>query len=286
MTGIYGQIKEKFNMRDAREDWREYRKALTVLANAHAGESIAVVGAGRCNDLDLSALMFERITLIDLDAAAMQEAVSGLLPSVREKILVRSASVTGITEADLAHFCDFVMGELREKGRLLTPDAIERCLGEGLDALAQKLPEAKNVLADLLPEEEYDVVLCNGLCSQLFSTVSFFIRSVAQSVADALCSEMAEIEANAEQRLIRMNNTVIPILDRAILRAARKAAIFGNEDPEGAPVEGASQCIRYVREHCRPKEQTLLWNFCPQQKVQYRMLLQTVTPGPAQRKER
>ena len=68
---ILDDIKQKFRLPDAYEDWREYRQLLTdtviECGNGDQSKTIAIIGAGRCNDIDLKALCrhFEIITLVD-----------------------------------------------------------------------------------------------------------------------------------------------------------------------------------------------------------------------------
>lgn len=61
------------------EAWRGYRGQVTdyILENSQRGTSLAVFGAGRLNDLSLPQLLehFSKVTLFDLDEAAMWEAV-------------------------------------------------------------------------------------------------------------------------------------------------------------------------------------------------------------------
>lgn len=64
---------------DTFDAWKDYRKAVTefIIENSEKGSSAAILGAGRCNDMDLSRLSahFSGITLIDRDTDAMREAL-------------------------------------------------------------------------------------------------------------------------------------------------------------------------------------------------------------------
>ena len=284
MSDVYKQLQEKFILPNAREDWSEYRTSLTKLVNAQAGEHVLVIGAGRCNDIELSDLHFDRITLMDVDEAAMREAVEELSPEFRDRVSVRCASVTGIEEADVMAFCDRVLNRVRSLGTGFTAARLAGCMHEELDRLEDRLSGLANRLETLLPVDTYDVIVMNGVCSQLFSMLLFFIRSVAASVAGAISTEQSNVSAEgivetAEKRLSEMNASVIPIVNRAIIRAARKTAIFGNEDPEDGHVEGAYHCISDVRENYSPEEQTLFWTFHKARNVIYRMTIQIVDKG-------
>ncbi len=290
MSDVYKQLQEKFILPNAREDWSEYRTSLTKLVNAQAGEHVLVIGAGRCNDIELSDLHFDRITLMDVDEAAMREAVEELSPEFRDRVSVRCASVTGIEEADVMAFCDRVLNRVRSLGTGFTAARLAGCMHEELDRLEDRLSGLANRLETLLPVDTYDVIVMNGVCSQLFSMLLFFIRSVVASVSDAIVRETSSgsdavfpeqvnVAEIAEKRLSEMNVSVIPIVNRAIIRATRKTAIFGNEDPEDGHVEGAYHCISDVRENYSPEEQTLFWTFHKARNVIYRMTIQIVDKG-------
>jgi hypothetical protein len=85
------------NNRESAELWQsfdEHRARLTALALAGApeGGTLAVLGAGNCNDLDLAALAarFAAIHLVDLDEEAVRRAVSRQAPEVAAKLVLRA----------------------------------------------------------------------------------------------------------------------------------------------------------------------------------------------------
>ncbi len=100
--GVYEHIKQKFVMPNAYNDWSKYREQVTKLIIKDVNKdivgyesvktgvvtttmkpvyredmSIAILGAGACNDFDLLELSqhFDRITLIDVDMESMQKAI-------------------------------------------------------------------------------------------------------------------------------------------------------------------------------------------------------------------
>ena len=83
------------------DEFRSHRERLTTLLVANrpsASQSLCVLGAGNCNDLDLPRLLaaFSEITLVDIDLAAMQEGLArqGTGDSFDRLVLVE-ADVTG-----------------------------------------------------------------------------------------------------------------------------------------------------------------------------------------------
>ena len=286
---VYQQIRDKFIMKNARKDWAGYRDRLTDLVSGLIVEmqprmsadpvsfSVMIVGAGRCNDIDLQrlAVSAENVILLDVDREAMQQAVMALPEELRPKVECRVASVTGISEGDLDAFCDDMLSFARFAGRKLTMESLRRQLMSGLDGLADRLVRKEEDLIGILPEASADVLVCCGVCSQFFSTLSFFIRSLLHSLQEILPgTDILENEVN--DRIRRMDDHVIPIVNRALRRTAREAIVYGNEYMPDRPVEGAHQCIEDVREQMRPEEMHLIWDFNRAEGITYDMLIQVI----------
>ena len=78
---------------DARwEGFAEHRVRLTDLALAAPGQTLAVLGAGNCNDLDLPALAarFREIHLVDLDEEALRRARERQPEAVAAKLVLHA----------------------------------------------------------------------------------------------------------------------------------------------------------------------------------------------------
>jgi hypothetical protein len=78
---------------DARwEGYAEHRNRLTALALAAPGQTLAVLGAGNCNDLDLPALAarFSQIHLCDLDDEALRRARDRQPPEVAARLVLNA----------------------------------------------------------------------------------------------------------------------------------------------------------------------------------------------------
>ena len=74
---ILQDIKRKFRLVDADEDWKDYRQLLTgMVIDAGGGDKIktvTVIGAGYCNDIDIISLCrnYKAVTLFDCDIEAL-----------------------------------------------------------------------------------------------------------------------------------------------------------------------------------------------------------------------
>jgi len=89
---------------DLAEAYRPHRdqvmRLLRETAETAGREHLVILGAGNCNDVDLSELLgvYEAVTLVDIDAAAMARAVKPLAPSERMR-LDRRALDLGVPDA-------------------------------------------------------------------------------------------------------------------------------------------------------------------------------------------
>lgn len=276
---ILQDIKRKFRLSDAFEDWEDYRQLLTgMVIDAGDGDKIktvTVIGAGYCNDIDINTLSrhFKYVTLFDCDFEALTKVKNGPGEEETKKIKLIQASLTGIDESDISVFFDETLAELQRYGKLLTRQSFEEVIMTNLDKLLSKIYTAEDEILKVLPRT--DIAVCNGVCSQLFSIVSYFISSVAASIPDALFTGAFDVADKAEQKLKKCNDVIVPMIVNAIMKVTGDCVIFGNEYIKDHPVEGAYQCINAVQKSgSKIKELEAKWNFNRKENIVYNMLLQ------------
>ena len=276
---ILQDIKRKFRLSDAFEDWEDYRQLLTgMVIDAGDGDKIktvTVIGAGYCNDIDINTLSrhFKYVTLFDCDFEALTKVKNGPGEEEAKKIKLIQASLTGIDESDISVFFDETLAELQRYGKLLTRQSFEEVIMTNLDKLLSKIYTAEDEILKVLPRT--DIAVCNGVCSQLFSIISYFIKSVAASVQEVLFTGAFEVADKAEQKLKKCNDVIVPMIVNAIMKVTGDCVIFGNEYIKEHPVEGAYQCINAVQKSgSKIKEFEAKWNFNRKENIVYNMLLQ------------
>jgi len=276
---ILQDIKRKFRLSDAFEDWEDYRQLLTgMVIDAGDGDKIktvTVIGAGYCNDIDINTLSrhFKYVTLFDCDFEALTKVKNGPGEEETKKIKLIQASLTGIDESDISVFFDETLAELQRYGKLLIRQSFEEVIMTNLDKLLSKIYTAEDEILKVLPRT--DIAVCNGVCSQLFSIVSYFISSVAASIPAALFTGAFDVADKAEQKLKKCNDVIVPMIVNAIMKVTGDCVIFGNEYIKDHPVEGAYQCINAVQKSgSKIKELEAKWNFNRKENIVYNMLLQ------------
>lgn len=80
MKSLYDQLLALQQIPNAYDEWAEYRAELTAFIIAHTDHdaSALIVGAGACNDFDLSKLAghFSQITLPDRNETSMHAGIN------------------------------------------------------------------------------------------------------------------------------------------------------------------------------------------------------------------
>ncbi len=97
------QTRRNVQSRDSWERFAAHREVVTNLlcqAARAAGDSLCVLGAGNCNDLDLNRLRqsFRRIDLVDLDAVAMRNGLIRQGLATADIALHGGIDVTGVAD--------------------------------------------------------------------------------------------------------------------------------------------------------------------------------------------
>lgn len=280
---VYDDIKKKFVLPDAYDDWKEYRELLTDkvigLRKGNPEKTVCVIGAGRCNDIDKHKLLgaFSNVSLVDYDTDAVGGVFKGLTNKEIWKLYIHEMSLTGITEKDISGFCEDTILAMRSCGNALRVDDFYGIICNGIEKLKSRMIKSREDISEALPKS--DIVLCNGVFSQLFSTISFFIQSCAASMPDLMVPEAMKAASKLEEQLALISRDIVPVITGAIIASAHEYAVFGNEYSEEHPVEGACRCIDAVRNEKVVEESRHIWDFNRKRNIRYEMLIQVVETG-------
>ena len=281
---MFQQIKNGFIIPGAWDSWRDYRNQLTALIREKVVEpkdSLLILGAGRCCDMDLNLLAEHcgRIALLDTDSTAMGEALKRYNLETSSKVSLVCGSLTGISESDVEAFFQSLLAFVMSQGARLTEEAFRIRTLEGLQVLEQKLFVTGEQFARVLAPESCDAVVCAGVHSQLFSLLSYCWKVLAANVSGQIFRRPVK-EEWFHEKIRKWNDEIIPMLDKAIIHAAKKKALFGCEYDPVSPVEGAYQCINDLKPNSSEigssgigasEIGSLVWPFDPEQGKQYAM---------------
>ncbi len=117
---LYDQLLGLQVIEDAYLEWRTYRKQLTdfIIQEAKGNESIAILGAGRCNDIDLKRILayFNEVTLVDKDKKAMEEGICKQEIVNLNQIKIRQMDFIGMSDADYRVYADILIKRSKKIG--------------------------------------------------------------------------------------------------------------------------------------------------------------------------
>ena len=279
MTGreLYFKLRGMQNIPDSFENWAEYRNKVTEYLIAHSDNdrSIAILGAGKCNDVDLAKLKehFFSITLIDRDEDAMKEAVEryGLADDEDVEIVVKD--VVGITDEMYADYADAMITELNKKGR-------DTDIEEAAAVMLKKLDEIYDQIKDYDPElgiQQYDYVAAIGLHSQLVNML-IWIWAIG-------LSNIGKSEKSVELNVKQQDAMIVHKLNDNLLLMVRRGVFLGCEMSRAGVsggVEGALQAMGDMYGRNEHKQvhldgvATVTWPFDLSQNIQYQMCLMNI----------
>ena len=216
------QIYERFLQRASRDDefndWAGYRAELTdyIIRKTAPGSSLLILGAGKCNDLDLQKLAEHcgSITLSDYRPETAEEAFRqyGLEPSEQlEPVQLESvappaqlrfacADYVGITDEDYIEYTAKLLGIMQKLGDM-TGSSLEEIAGPQLIELRQTLEQIYERNADYridLGGENYDYAVVAGVHSQLNNSFRGLFQYVKKDVEDNGGTGGAENSGNSE----------------------------------------------------------------------------------------
>lgn len=279
MTGeeLYRKLSDMLIFPNAYEEWADYREKVTdyIIEHSEEGRSIAILGAGRCNDLDLAKLKkhFSFISLFDRDEEGMTEALKryGLEDDPDVDIVVRD--FVGISDEDYAEYADLMIKELNKKGRDTDLEDVAPLMIEKLEEIFKKTREHQ---ADI-GIQQYDYATALGLHSQLLNML-VWIWAVG-------LSNIGKSEKTVEERIKQEDLYQVKKMNDDINMLVRKGFFLGCEmsrlGTKGG-VEGALQAMGDINKRNEKKllkinnAATITWPLNQKENIIYQMCLLTV----------
>ena len=274
---IYDQLRNLQIINNAYNEWESYRRDLTkiIIKYAEGSKSIAIFGAGRCNDIELARLSeyFNEVILFDKDQEAMIEGLKQQKVETISNIKIKVMDFVGITDADYRAYGDTLISEIRKKGVGTNCHDLAEVALKQLDTLYTK---AKSTPIEF-GTESYDYGVAIGVHSQLISMLEWIWSLMLQTIQ--------QDEVSVRNKIIEMNEVLVTRFNHAIIKGARNKIIMGCEEvrigKEGT-VQGAIQALndlkrRQVNGEINIDEAVAIkWPFNKSQGIQYRVSLQVI----------
>jgi hypothetical protein len=166
------------NNRETAGGWDSFathRSKVTELACAHGGESMAVLGAGNCNDLELGTLTraYSHVHLFDLDVESVTRACAAQPSEVADRLVNR-------TPVDLSGAVSWIE---KQGGKVITAESLSRLPDLALQRIESAIPE------------RFDTVVSACLLSQLMHSCTLTLKRHAQLPAIAGAVGLAHLRS-------------------------------------------------------------------------------------------
>lgn len=272
---LFDQLQALQIIPDAFENWAAYREELTryIIEQAYGKQEIAVLGCGRCNDIDIKLLSmyFEKVYLIDKDQIGMEAALKQYGLWEHPRIEMRTNQFTGIEDDDLRDYADLLVREVRRRGMLTDVDELAGVALEALDNLEEKLREYKSTFG------QYENTVTIGVHSQLINMLHWIWQVILETIGKE--------EERVRQRIMLLNELCTSQFNEAIVKATKMHMIVGCEESKVGKIgtiQGAFQGMAdiekriQVNQLSRVNEEVMLWPFNKKEEKVYQMRIQTL----------
>ena len=232
---MYDAVKASYIIPKAFEKWEDYRKQLTdeIIDYTEPGKSIAIIGVGESNDIDLSRLYEHsgNLGFFDIDVESMERAVEKY--GLREKsgISINECDLFGVTRDEYIDLIDKSMIKISRSSGMADFSILSGYMNSIFDHVNSKDVD--------ISREKYDCTVVVGVHSQI---VSFLSRIWNNFVTIGIVSDLSIID-----KMIRLNETQIPKVNDAVLRMTKEKLIVGVEMyntrlGKNSTIQGAVQC--------------------------------------------
>lgn len=274
---IYDQLRNLQVINNAYNEWQNYRNELTevIIRYAQDNKSIAIFGAGRCNDIDLKRLSayFNEVILFDKDQEAMKEGLYQQKVETTPNIKMQVTDFVGIDEVDYRVYADTLISEIRKKGMRTSCHELAEVALDQLEALYIKAMD----IPIHFGTRAYDCAVVVGVHSQLISMLEWIWSIMLQTIKQE--------EASVRNKIIEMNDAFVTRFNNAVIEGARNKIIIGCEEArlgkEGS-VQGAVQALYDLkRRHAKGEiniceAMCIEWPFHRSQGIEYKVSLQII----------
>ena len=293
---IYDQFKARASRDDEFNDWAGYRDRLTefVISCIPSGGSLLILGAGKCNDLDLKKLAEHcgSITLSDYRPETAEEAFRQYGLSSSENLRFAESDYVGITDEDYLEYTDLLLKTMEKLSgsREAQGGNLEEIAGPELSALKECLEQIYKRNEDYQIDlgnagtAVYDNAVVTGVHSQLNNSFRGLFQYVRKDVEDrgGEIRFLEELNTSIFKTTRRHTKKLVTRFNEAVFAAVREGVVYGYEKniiytPSGAdvPVIGTVDGARQAGEAIAslPAEKTLdcIWPLSRRRGIKFTM---------------
>ncbi len=271
---LYDQLVALQKIPHAFNEWHTYREQLThyLMDYLKPKGTLAIWGAGSCQDIDLQCLAqyFPSIVLLDKDEKGMQAALTRYGLKQCSTLSYRVVDFVGISEEDYRSYADCLIGEVQRQRGKMDSQLLAYKAQEVLLAFQSQLSKTKFSLG-----ETYENSVVVGVHSQLFSMLEWIWTVILQAIGQE--------EWRIRNQIIAMNDEGIVRFNQLILENTASEIVIGCEEGKIGhlgTIQGAYQCLVDIERRLQQGQLQLLntkilqWPFHVAQGTIYKMRLQ------------
>lgn len=249
---IYNSITDLYDVKGSFERWSEYRNRITdfMISKMEKNCSIAILGVGESNDLDLRKLydFSGKLTLVDKNVESIEKAVGKYGICGGDKLNIVQADFLGITKADYIDVIRICRNDIVKMKNLFSPYITGPKFRRKLEEIITRV-NSKDVDLGI---DNHDYVICVGVHSQLFAQLQQ-IWKIMMEVARRNGADYPGVY----KRISEQNDYFMPRFNEAILDKTNKSAFIGVEVRENEAQmipEGALQAYQDIIEKVEKRD--------------------------------
>lgn len=239
---FFQELVDSYKITNAFTLWKDYRTRVTdyIIKYTEQGKSIAILGVGESNDIDLERLYnhMGTLTLVDKDDSAMKAALKKYNLSGKANINLVTADFFGITDEEYKEIIDIFCKDVKRLKKLFSPTTTANKIIKKMDDAYKRI---NNKEIDL-GIGTYDYIVAIGVHSQLNQFIEHswdIVLRVTGKTNDQISMKAAE-----------ENDLFIPRFNDAIMEKTNERAFIGLEQLEygrNCNVQGAWQASLDIR---------------------------------------
>ncbi len=270
---LYDQLCQLQVIPGAYSAWKDYREDLTdyIISHLDWNQSVAIIGVGRSNDIDLEALLpyVKKLTLIDKDQQALLVASKQYHLVGKAKVELVHQDLLGLDVEDYRAYANRLVQEVRKKGMNTSMEDLLEVATYEFSRLVHKMNPVS------LGHKVYDVTIAIGLHSQLLSMFEWIWQVILQTIGQQDATLRGEIMAVTPNMIHAFHEVLIEATTSRLMIGCE----LGRKSREGT-IQGAIQGIEDLMEQrklariSRIDETILEWPLNRASGIIYNMLIQ------------
>lgn len=239
---IYSELIKTYYMPESYERWKDYRCRVTdyIIKYAEPGKTLAIIGVGDSNDIDLARLYkhIGNLALYDIDLDSVGRALKKYDLIGKPDIFVDRCDLFGATKKDYLDLINICLKDIKKLNMEWSPYVSSEKYLSKLSEIFKRI----NGSATYITNKKYDYTIMLGVHSQILAFSEriwrFFLEAAQKS------------DTVVPNRVHEENDLLMPRINDAILDMTKERAFIGGELTEIGlqyNVEGALQGIMDIQ---------------------------------------